>query len=219
MARRTAKKRQDRQDRTRELVVGVSGHRAFTHGEGPVADLVRAELERLARRHAGKPATCITALAEGADRLVARLARKVLGATIHVCLPMPAKAYAMDFATASSRRAFDTALAKAERIVRAPLLSSGRAWRSYSEERNHQYAWGGAYVAGNADVLVAIWDGKPARGTGGTAFVVDWFLRGRTPRRYGMSKWRIKRAGPPPARQLIHINPETLRVRRRRTER
>jgi hypothetical protein len=210
-----AKKRRCERDH-QEILIGVTGHRTFAAGERSTAAVVAAELERIAVRHPDVEVTCITALAEGTDRLVARLARKILGARIHVSLPMPASAYEMDFATEASRRTFRKMLAAAERVIEAPILSRGRAWRRYTEERNHQYAWGGAYVARNADILLTIWDGTPARGTGGTAFVVDWFLEGRTPRRYAMSRWTMTRAPSPAPGLLIHVDAETLRVRRRR---
>jgi hypothetical protein len=104
-------------------------------------------------------------------------------------------------------------------VIEAPILSKGRKWRAYTEERNHQYAWGGAFVAKNADVLFAVWDGEPARGTGGTAHVVDWFLAGRTPRRYAMSRVRMRPKASPYRAKLIHVNPKTLSVRRRRAPR
>jgi hypothetical protein len=201
----------------RELVIAVTGHRAFARGEKRVAALITDEMKRLAKTYPRVPAVVLTALAEGADRMVAKIAQKVLGARVLVCLPMPAPAYEMDFVDTSSRKAFRAMLKAADGVVTAPILSKGRAWRSWTEERNHQYAWGGAYVAANADVLFAIWDGKPARGTGGTAHVVDWFLDGRTPRRYAMSRWRLKRgACPAKYRTLVHVNPESLKTRRRR---
>ena len=104
-------------------------------------------------------------------------------------------------------------------MIEAPLLSQGPAWRSRSEARNQQYAWASAYVAQNSGVLFALWDGEPARGVGGTAYAVDWFLAGRTPRRYAMSRARLRRGPAAVQRRLIHVNPETLAVRRRKTAR
>ena len=129
---------------------------------------------------------------------------------------MPGEAYETDFKSARSRSEFRALLETADRVVEAPLLSAGRAWRSRSEARNHQYAWASAYVAKNSDVLFALWDGEPARGTGGTAYVVDWFLAGRTPRRYAMSRARLRRGKSAHARKLIHVNTRTSVVRRRR---
>jgi hypothetical protein len=194
----------------------VTGHRAFGKRGKQVAAAVRSELKRIAKAHPKTPAVVVSALAEGADRLVARLAHEILDARLVAVLPMPAKDYMMDFATAESRRDFKQLLKSADRVVDGPILTKGRKWKSYTEERNHQYAWGGAYVAKNADVLMTIWDGKPARGTGGTAYVVDWFLSGTTPRRYAMSRWLMRSAPSPHKASLVHINPETGTVKRKR---
>lgn len=201
------------------LILAVTGHRDFGKRLKKVAAVVRAELERLAHAHAGTPFVVVSALAEGADRLVVRLAKDVLGARLVAALPMPASAYEQDFARATSRREFRSLLKSADEVIEGPVLSKGRKWRTRSEERNHQYAWGGAYVAKNADVLFALWDGAPARGTGGTAYVVDWFRKGSTPRRYAMSRWRLRRGASPHAARLIHIDPEKLTATRRRASR
>jgi hypothetical protein len=47
-----------------------------------------------------------------------------------------------------------------------------------------QYALAGAYIAERADVLIAVWDGAPARGTGGTGDIVAWRDRGEIPAEY-----------------------------------
>jgi hypothetical protein len=219
MARKSASPRKKLSPPNPELIFAVTGHRNFGKRERKVAGLIRGELKRIRRAHPDTPVVVISALAEGADRLVASLARQILGARLLAALPMPADAYEKDFSTAASRREFRKLLKSADAVIEGPLLSKGRKWRGYSEERNHQYAWGGAYVAKNADVLFALWDGKPARGTGGTAHVVDWFLAGRTPRRYRMSRSRMRRRASPYAARLIHVNPEKLTVRRKRASR
>jgi hypothetical protein len=219
MTRKSVPRRKKTRPAKPELILAVTGHRNFGKQQKKVASLVRSELERIGRAHPATPVAVVSALAEGADRLVARLAHEVLGARLVAALPMPAGAYEKDFATAASRREFRKLLQSADVVIEGPLLSKGRKWRAQSEERNHQYAWGGAYVAKNADMLFALWDGESARGTGGTAYVVDWFLAGRTPRRYGMSRWRMRRAASPNAARLVHVNPEKLTVKRKRASR
>lgn len=206
-------------ERNPELVLAVTGHRDLGRRKKKVAALVRSELERIARANPDTPVVVVSSLAEGADRLVARLAKEVLGARIVAALPMPASAYEKDFASAASRREFHSLLKSADVMIEGPILSKGRTWRTRSEERNHQYAWGGAYVAKNADVLFALWDGEQARGTGGTACVVDWFRERRTPRRYGMSRWRLRRGPSAYPAKLIHVNPQSLAVQRKRVTR
>jgi hypothetical protein len=219
MARKSASRQKKARPAKPELILAVTGHRTFGKRQKRVASLIRGELERIGRAHLAAPVAVVSALAEGADRLVARLAHEVLGARLVAALPMPADAYEKDFTTAASRREFRKLLKSADVVIEGPLLSKGRKWRTYSEERNQQYAWGGAYAAKNADMLFALWDGKPARGTGGTAYVVDWFLTGRTPRRYRMSRSRMRRGTSPYAARLIHVNLEKLTVKRMRASR
>ena len=48
-----------------------------------------------------------------------------------------------------------------------------------NEARNKQYALAGAYIVQRADQLIAVYDGKPAAGTGGTGQIVDWYCNGQ----------------------------------------
>jgi hypothetical protein len=202
------------------LVIGVTGHRNILPGNRAMARLVRNECVRLRREHPKRKFVVLSPLAEGADRLVARIAMDVLDARLVVPLPLPlddADGYLKDFP--GSVRAFKRLLAKADDIVPGPLPSRGSKWRDYSEARNRQYAWVGGYVAGRADVLFALWDGKPSRGTGGTAQVVRWYLGGKVPKAYALETLprpasaraaKSRRKG----KVLVHINPETGTIER-----
>lgn len=190
--------------------IGVSGHRLLPHAKTEAC--VRVELLRIREAYPDARFRIVASLAAGADRLVVTSAMELLDATLVAVLPMPAKEFKKDFADAQSVRDLKGLLKSAERVIEAPILTSGTAWRRYTDERNHQYAWATAYVAHNADILIALWDGRPARGTGGTAYAVEWFRWGRTPREYAMSRSRLKRGLD--KRQLIHINTATLAVRR-----
>jgi hypothetical protein len=194
------------------LRVGVTGHRNFATNDARLGAIVRRELQAQMSAHPGRRLHVITALAEGADRLVARIAIDEFGASLSVTLPMPRSGYEKDFASTESRKEFAGMLAEAIEVVEAPLLSPGDAWRDYTEERNHQYAWGGAYVALASECLMALWDGKAARGTGGTAHVVDWFLHGGVPPAYSIDAASLSFAGRP--RTFIHIVPDTGDVHR-----
>lgn len=197
------------------LSYGVTGHRNFASDDARLGAIVAAEM--LEARQALAPAAggvVVSALAEGADRLVARIGLERFGWDLVVALPMPRDAYAMDFAGDASRAEFDALLARAGSVVEAPLLEPGADWRAYTEARNHQYAWAGAYLVAACDVLVALWDGQPARGTGGTAHVVDWFLAGHWPDRYAISTAQVRSGPPATRRRLVHIVPATGEVRR-----
>jgi hypothetical protein len=198
------------------LAFGVTGHRNLAGDDARLTTLVRDEMRR-AQTELASPArtadTVVSPLAEGADRLVARVGLE-LGMRLVVPLPMPVDAYAMDFGGEASTIEFKALLAKATSVIEAPLLSEGDAWRRYTEERNHQYAWVGAYLVATCDVLIALWDGKPARGTGGTGTVVEWFVTGVLPPTYHMQPKRLAPGRVSPAMRLVHIVPETFEVRR-----
>src|SRR5262245_23806310 len=148
MARKPVSRQTKLEKSRRELVLGVTGHRRLAR---QMQALVRADLQAIAARYPDANFTVLSALAEGADRLVVHLARKILGGRLVAVLPMPAEAFEKDFASARSRSEFRALLETADRVIEAPILSEGRTWRSQSEARNHQYAWASAYVAKNAD--------------------------------------------------------------------
>jgi hypothetical protein len=79
---------------------------------------------------------------------------------------------------------------------------------------------GRSFVAEHAGHLFAIWDGKPARGVGGTGQVVKWFLANHVPRGslhpgFGAAAGTL--AGGTPT-LLIHIDPKTGQIGRRPVE-
>ncbi len=203
----------------RPVVVGVTGHRNIASGDAKIAALVRKELRRISRAHKGAPLVILSGLAEGADRLVAAVAREDLGAQLWAILPLPDALYVQDFAKRSSVKDYERLKAGAQRVIAAPLMASRRAVARYGEPRNHQYAWIGAFIAKRAHALLALWDGAPARGTGGTADVVDWFLSQRVPGAYGISKAPRIPAPKRAAGELVRIDPRTRKVTRRRRSR
>lgn len=163
------------------ITLGVTGHRNIDVKDKTLINRIKAELRSIRETHQETEFVIISGLAEGADRLVAKLAQKELNAKLIAVLAVPEESFKMDFADANSRREFKTLLNKSETIITSPLLSK-KAWQSYTPSRNNQYAWIGAFIAVHSNYLLAIWDGKPARGRGGTAEVVRWFKGGRIPK-------------------------------------
>jgi hypothetical protein len=202
-----------RQNARRSLVVGVTGHRNLDSRDPRLTHLVTRELRKITHRHDGAPLLVLTGLAEGADRLVTYAAQD-LGSEFIAILPLPDALYEPDFSGAASLTDYESLRSNAGRVIRAPLMATRRVVKEYGEPRNQQYAWSGAYIAKRSQILIAIWDGAPARGTGGTAEVVGWFLANKTPPTYHISQApRLSRRAGVNA-ELIHINPITLKVRR-----
>jgi hypothetical protein len=114
--------------------------------------------------------TAVSPLAEGADRLVAQqvlawpASDPDLAPDLEVALPLPTEEYLEDFTSAESRAEFGALLARAAWVRAAPARAS----------RPAGYLSAGKQVVQTCDVLLAIWDGEPAAGSGGTAEMVAY---------------------------------------------
>jgi hypothetical protein len=105
---------------------------------------------------------CLSPLAEGSDRLLAKVALEQEFALI--CpLPFARSEYEKDFQSDESRNEFRTLLAGSS------VLELDGA-RGDAQDRSYEAA--GRLVVRNCDILIAIWDGKPSKGLGGTADVI-----------------------------------------------
>lgn len=158
------------------LSVGITGHRSIAD-EPIVSDAVEAAitsvlqaLENGSRRStAAKPfATSrrfrlkiVSMLAEGAD-LLGMQAGLDCGAELVGVLPFDEKSYRDAFANAPSRTLFDTVWSKLSSIV----VLRGFVGDDASYEQANRA------ILDRADVVIAVWDGDPARGRGGTGDVV-----------------------------------------------
>ena len=119
----------------------------------------------------------LSPLAEGADRLAAAAALDE-GFALHAAMPFPHAEYKKDFAEdPASLAAFQGLLGRAE--PRATELDGSRD----DEARSYQAV--GRLVVRNSDLVIAIWDGKPDEGGGGTAGIV------RFASRFGPPVWWI----------------------------
>lgn len=153
------------------LRVGVTGHRRIPD-DPRLTSRVREALERyraLAPASESTPTrlALVSPLAEGADRLVAREALQIPEATLEAPLPLPEDEYSTDFETEESKREFDALLGRAEVIS---ILAG-------ADTRDEAYERVGRYVVDYCDALIALWDGQPSRGEGGTADIVAYARR------------------------------------------
>lgn len=105
----------------------------------------------------------ISCLAEGADRWVAA-AGLDKGADLQCVLPFEREEYERDFAGADSIAEFRIFLGRASAILE---LNGGR------DDPEAAYEAAGLSLLRHSDVLVAIWNGEPAAGRGGTAEIVE----------------------------------------------
>ncbi|HWY70335.1 MAG TPA: hypothetical protein VNX88_16825 [Terriglobales bacterium] len=158
--------------------VGVTGHQRLDEPKAWswVATTMRAELARMT-----PPLTALTSLAIGADQLLARLVLEA-GGKIHAVLPF-----------ADIERSFSIQDLSAYReLARQATLEV--LHKPKTDEDEDAYLAAGHRVVDLSDIVIAVWDGKTAKGKGGTADIVGYALRRGTP--------------------LIHIDPILRTVQR-----
>ena len=154
--------------------IGVSGHQKR---EG--VDWAWTAQEVSATLHANAPVDrAFTSLAAGSDQVFARAA---LSMGIPITAVIPCSNYARFF-EGEERNSYADLLRHCERIQ---LPNQG------SDEIAFLVA--GQYVADHSDIMIAIWDGRPAVSVGGTADIV---------------RYCVERSRP-----VLHLNPITRTTR------
>ncbi len=137
--------------------IGITGHRGLSpHTQALIAAALRTELEL----YVGTELVGVSCLAGGPDQLFARIVLD-LGGILEVVVP--AQQY-RDGLDPDEQRGYDELLATAKHTERLPYIES--------TEQAHLAA--GQTVVERSERLVAVWDGQPARGVGGTADIVDY---------------------------------------------
>lgn len=162
------------------LVVGFTGHRELNNPE-KIAEAIQHTLNRLAMRNLRLAG--ISSVASGADTLFAEEMLQ-LDCPITIVLPFPCERFKEDF------KRHPQEWERAEAIIRnanvdVEVLELSAAdqlalRRPYQEQtdietlKNVAYLEAGTLTVDRAMVLIAVWNGKPANGKGGTAEVVTY---------------------------------------------
>ena len=151
------------------LVIGVTGHRDLRIEDIPLLEREVGEIiGRLRRDYVGEdkeiPVILLSALAEGADQIVARVAL-AHGAHLIAPLPMPTDEYRRDFQpglTPGATAKFDWLIAQASAAPVMPFTEGNSldGVRSDPNKRNEQYRSGELFIIQNCDVLIALWGGN-----------------------------------------------------------
>lgn len=141
-------------------VVGFTGHRQLAD-EARAAGYINQALAGLKGEAAGEWIG-VSSAAAGSDLLFAAGVLEA-GFTWEAVLPLPAIDFQKDFAPEEWRRA-EALLGRAETIR---VTATGG-------DRDEAYLNGGIETVNACDVFLALWDGEPARGRGGTAEVVAY---------------------------------------------
>jgi hypothetical protein len=182
------------------MVIGITGHRDIRPEDVPMLEnAVRQFFEKLTTDYPNTPLMLLSPLAEGADRLTARIAL-ACGARLIVPLPMPREVYSEDFKTDESKQEFHNLIEQSElhfelHLVHGTTDASIRAEGGVA--RTHQYAHVGAYIVRHCQILLGLWDGVVSDQEGGTAQIVQFMHRG-VPAQYDSTESPLdpKKTGP-----------------------
>jgi hypothetical protein len=140
--------------------VGVVGHRSLSVEATAFAETVCARLFADLRLE-GTRLTAVSALAQGADTLFARVA---VASGVPLAVVQPHGRYLDDFPTRRARAEY----------VRMTKQACAWTLMPYRGRCDMAYQAAMEWVADHSDVLVAIWDGRPSRHCGGTAGTVGY---------------------------------------------
>lgn len=174
------------------IVVAVTGHRDIPQDDvGLLSSAISSQLRDIATRHPDSPCLLLSGLAEGADRLVARCALDA-GWRVGAVLPLAQLDYEKDFKDGQSVVEFRELLSLSVWIRELDTIPVGRP---------ECYRVLGDWLASHAHVLLALWDGRPGNGPGGTADVIKTFREGLP-----SDRLILPEAGP-----VIHV--QTRRIR------
>jgi hypothetical protein len=171
--------------------IGISGHRDLSSVDeielrrwldqvfGDVAAALQSVQQRPDAEQIFAPGApvvaVVSALAEGADRLCAQVATR-RGFELRAPLPFVEAEYKRDFPQTVS--VFEGLLQHARSTGGVVELDGNP---QQGDPRNRAYMAAGEFVVNNCDLLIALWDGEPARGHGGTGDVVAYARRAGVP--------------------------------------
>lgn len=137
--------------------IGVTGHRDIPD---ELRAHVRASMYAAFLSHDGS-LEALSSLAAGADQLFADIA---LACGAELTAVIPSGDYEEGFADAAERARYRCLRKRATREVRM----------AFAHSTDEAYYAAGAYIADHCDRLLAVWDGRPARGLGGTGDIVHY---------------------------------------------
>jgi hypothetical protein len=155
--------------------IGISGHRDLKSSEIPMyKEEIKNILEEKIEQYPNREIYILTPLAEGADQLVANVAKE-LGLRYEALLPMPTELYKKDF-TSESYEAFYRLYIDAvgSTIIALPMGTTMEEIRDYGVKRDKQYLKVGQEVVEKSDFMIFLWDRVVNHKTGGTADIFDY---------------------------------------------
>jgi hypothetical protein len=137
--------------------IGITGHQDI---QADVVPHIEEALKELISGR-GRDFSGVSSLAAGADQLFASIVLDQ-GGSLHVIVPC--EGYETTFAEKRDLDRFKTLISH---DVEVETLD-------YAEPSEEAYLSAGRAVVDNSDVLIAVWDGNPAAGKGGTGDIVAY---------------------------------------------
>ncbi len=179
------------------VVIGVTGHRDLPAEDIPqLQGAVNTVLLAIQEQSPNSPHILLSALAEGGDRVVAHSAIN-LGWKLGAILPASPELYGEDFSTLESRNEYRDLLSKATWVETLPCIATGPT----------AYQAANLRIARQSLYLIALWDGIPGDGDGGTEDMVSMFRYGiPEPEMPGLPDNSL-----PDARPVIHIKTRRMK--------
>jgi hypothetical protein len=143
--------------------MGITGHQRLP---AATATLVRDALGKQLADVEGLAG--VAALAEGADQL---FALEVIRHGGQLTAVIPSARYRETFTDAPARQRYDELLRLASEVITLP----------FAQPTEDAFMAAGREVVDRCDTLMAVWDGRPAAGLGGTADVVAYAIQQSKP--------------------------------------
>jgi hypothetical protein len=166
------------------FIFGVSGHRDPLEEDFPELEKrIQSVFDRFGLAHPNGSFELLSPLAEGADRIAAKVALRA-GIRLVVPMPMSQSDYERDFGTPESLDEFRRLLAASNSHFEVLGDDADRDLRS------EKYAAVGDYIARRSNVLILLWDGRDNEKIGGTAWV-------KKRREYWVERSKIEGDAPP----------------------
>lgn len=156
--------------------IGITGHQRLKERAG--WQWVSSQLDGLLNE-LGRPLIGVTSLAVGADQLFANAILRH-GGSLEAIIPFAG--YENTFSERKDREEYERLLTSASKVE---ILE-----KHGSDEE--AYLAAGKRMIELSDILIAVWDGKPAAGLGGTGDAVNYALQRR--------------------KKTVHLNPITHQV-------
>lgn len=138
------------------MKIAISGHQNI--GDKKVVNWVEKELRSIVQ-NLGDITNSYSSLAVGADQIFAKI---VIENNIPLTAVIPCEGYRNTFEV-DTVKGFDNLLQKVSNVVKL----------NYPEPSEIAFYEAGKYVLDNCDVLITVWNGKKAKGLGGTGDIVE----------------------------------------------